>query len=326
MQQVAVITGASSGIGRATAVTLARRGTQLVLAARGIQALRQVARECEAYGVQAIAVQTDVSKEADVARLAATAVDRFGSFSVWINNAGVTALGAADDIPAETFRRVIETNYLGCVYGSQAALKQFKIQSEGTLINIASLFGAVASPYESPYIASKFAVRGLNASIREELLLDGYPDIHACTILPAAIDTPIYRNAANYTGQKVTPIGPIYPVSVVTDAILCAINEPQPEIYAGSAGKSLAAARSLLPTGLFERLFGRYIRRQHFDDEPADPTDGNAYIASRITTIGGGWGTNAPQKTRLLALAAAGAFTGLAVIWWLRRRQRRSQA
>lgn len=320
-ERTAVITGASSGIGRVTAIALAKDGYNLVLGGRNMKALRAVSKECTPYGIDAIAVQTDVTVEADVRQLAERALDRFGAVDVWINNAGVTALGAFDDIPTKVFRRIMDTNYLGSVYGSQAALKQFKAQQYGTLVNIASVFGTIGSPYESPYIASKFAVRGLTSAIRSELHLAGFPDIHVCTVLPATIDTPIYRNAANYMKQEVVPIRPIYPATAVADTILSLLDRPVPEAYVGPAGRALSTAHAILPTDWFERTFARYSARHHFMDNPAPQTDGNLFEPSQATTISGDWPVHGNSQQRRLGIAvAAGIGVGLAA-WWLLRRK-----
>ncbi len=144
---VVVITGASSGIGRATALLFARRGALVVLAARREEALREAAVECEAAGGQALVVPTDVADNGAVEELARRAVERFGRLDVWVNNAGVTSFGRFEETPQETNRRVVETNLLGAMYGAQAALRRFHDRGGGVLINVSSGFGFVGSPY-----------------------------------------------------------------------------------------------------------------------------------------------------------------------------------
>jgi NAD(P)-dependent dehydrogenase (short-subunit alcohol dehydrogenase family) len=134
---VVVITGASSGIGRAAALEFAERGSRLVLAARGVEPLSTAVSECEARGAEAIAVPTDVRDETAVGKLAQAAVSRFGCLDVWVNNAGVIAYGRFEQVPSEVFRVVIETNLMGQVNGSRAALTHFRRQGQGTLINLA---------------------------------------------------------------------------------------------------------------------------------------------------------------------------------------------
>jgi NAD(P)-dependent dehydrogenase (short-subunit alcohol dehydrogenase family) len=158
-----VITGASSGIGRAAALAFAARGSGLALAARARAPLEQIAQECEAAGTEAIWLPTDVRDEGQVADLARRAVDRFGRVDVWVNSAGVIAYGRFEDVPADVFRAVIETNLFGHVHAARAALPQFRGQRSGVLINMASVWGRVTSPDVSAYVtrAGNYADRPL---------------------------------------------------------------------------------------------------------------------------------------------------------------------
>jgi NADP-dependent 3-hydroxy acid dehydrogenase YdfG len=160
---VVVITGASSGIGRAAAHGFAREGAQLVLAARARSPLEDVAQEC---GGEPVVAPTDVRDEEAVQVLAARAVERFGRIDVWVNGAGVMVYGRFEDIPADVFRQVIETNVLGQVHGARAALAEFRRRGEGVLINMSSVWGRVTTPAVSPYVTSKFAVRAFSAAVR----------------------------------------------------------------------------------------------------------------------------------------------------------------
>ena len=151
---VVVITGASSGIGLATAQAFARRGAKLVLAARGAESLEDAAEECRRLGADAIAVPTDVSDEPSVERLAAAAIAEFGCIDVWVGAASVYSYGTFERTPAEVFRKIVETNLLGQVSGARAALPRFREQGSGTLILVGSVYSKVTSPYVSPYIAA----------------------------------------------------------------------------------------------------------------------------------------------------------------------------
>src|SRR5207253_2681943 len=166
-EKIVVITGASSGIGRATALELARRGAKLVLAARRREALRDTARSCGWHRAQVAAVECDVSDAAEVLRVAALAIDLFGRIDVWINNAGVYAMGAFDEVPEEVHERIFEVNYFGVVNGARAALPHLR-ESRGVLLNVNSALGRVGSPYLTAYVASKHAVRGFSEALRDE--------------------------------------------------------------------------------------------------------------------------------------------------------------
>jgi NAD(P)-dependent dehydrogenase (short-subunit alcohol dehydrogenase family) len=166
---VVVITGASSGIGRAAALRMARRGSSLALCARSERPLAEVAGECADAGAAVTYRALDVGDEDAVERFAAHTVDRFGRIDVWVNNAGVMAYGAFADIPADVFRQIIETNLMGQVHGARAALRRFHSQGCGVLINMSSVWGRVSTPQVTPYIVSKNAVRALSECLSGEL-------------------------------------------------------------------------------------------------------------------------------------------------------------
>jgi NAD(P)-dependent dehydrogenase (short-subunit alcohol dehydrogenase family) len=195
---VVVITGASSGMGRATALAFAQQRARLVLAARGVEALERVVAQCARMGAQAIAVPTDVTDAKAVRALAGAALRRFGGIDVWINNVGVGAVGRFEATPMEAHRRVVEANLLGHMHGAHAVLPHFRSQRSGVLINMISLGGWVATPYAGAYTASKFGLRGFSASLRQELAR--HRDIHVCGVFPAIVDTPGLEHGAHVTG------------------------------------------------------------------------------------------------------------------------------
>src|SRR4051812_20980921 len=162
--RVVVITGASSGIGRATALMLSKLGARLVLAARRQTALELLKSECEQNGASALVVPTDVTDADAVARLAKLAFEHFGQIDGWVNNAGVYAMGDFENTPDEVFRRVMETNFEGVVNGVRAVLPYLRSQKSGAIVNVASVYGAVSAPYLTAYCASKHAVRGFTSS------------------------------------------------------------------------------------------------------------------------------------------------------------------
>lgn len=312
-----VITGASSGIGRATALKFARRGASLVLAARRDHALAELASQCEAAGARAIAVPTDVTDENAVQALARRAIEEFGRIDVWVNNAAVSLFSRFEETPLDAYRRVIETNLFGYVHGARAALPYFREQGSGVLVNVSSVVGKIGQPYTSAYVASKWAIRGLSESLRQELL--DAKDIHVCTVLPASIDTPLFQHAANYTGRAVKPLKPVYEAADVADAIVKVAESPTRERMVGAAAKVQSWLHTLAP-GLAERSFGRHVERGHFQDAPAEPTPGNVFAPiAETATVSGGW---RGDDRRIGPAAAVVAIAALpAIVAWSRLRR-----
>lgn len=206
---IVVITGASSGIGRATAHAFARSGATVVLASRREPALQDTLQECERLGGRGIVVPTDVCEADQVERLCEKAVERYGRVDVWINNAAVTLFGRLEETPRDAYEKVIQTNLMGCVNGAREAIRQFREQGHGRLINVSSMVAHAGQPFTSAYVTSKWGIRGLSECLRMELA--DAPDIHVSTILPASIDTPLFQRAANYVEQPVKAMTPVYP-------------------------------------------------------------------------------------------------------------------
>jgi NAD(P)-dependent dehydrogenase (short-subunit alcohol dehydrogenase family) len=304
---VVVITGASSGIGRAAAYAFAREGSRLVLAARSAGPLQTLAEEIERMGVAALAVPTDVRDEAGVQALARAAVERFGALDVWVNCAGVIAYGRFEEVPGEVFRAVIETNLFGQVHGARAALERFRAQRSGVLINLASVWGRVTTPDVSAYATSKFAVRAFSECLRHELR--DIPDIDVATILPLAVDTPIFAHAANYSGRAVRPVPPMVDPHEVARGIVRCARSPLREVTYKRAGRALELLHSLAP-GLYGRILPAAFEAGNYGRRPMAPTAGQVLAPERgERAVDGGWRR---RGRRQLAGALIDALTGMA--------------
>lgn len=271
--KVVVITGASSGLGRAIAVELAGRGARLVLAARRLDDLEAVAAECRAAGGDAIVVDTDVTVEAQVHNLADVALDRWGQIDVWINNAGVTVFGLLEQGDFEPHRRVLETNLFGSMYGARAAIPIFREQHRGTLINIGSVLSEVGHAFVPSYVVSKFAVRGLTEALRVEVADE--PDIHVCTVIPYAMDTPHFQDAANELGERAYAMPPVQHPEKVARVVADVAERPRRVRHVPRIAALGVALHALRPR-LVERLLLDSLRTWHLDGQ-TELTEGNLY-------------------------------------------------
>jgi short-subunit dehydrogenase len=264
-------------------------------------------KEAEAYGVKALVVPADTADEAAVNKVAGAAVKNFGHLDIWINDAAVSLFAKFEEAPAEDFRRVIETNIFGYVNGARAAIKQFKNQGYGTLINVTSVNAATPQPYTSAYVASKYALRGLSESLRMELELDGLADtIQVCNAMPASIDTNLFQNAANYTGREPQALEPVYDPSYVAKHLLKLAEKPRREVIIGPAGKMMAMEHAMAPT-LYEKFVSRFIDRDHLSNRPAADTHGNLHQPIESNKgITGGWREKRLRADRMNAAMGAG--------------------
>lgn len=269
--QVVVIVGASSGIGRATALQFARQGAKVVCAARTVEALETLVVEIAAGGGEAISVPTDVAQPAAVRALARAAESRFGRIDTWVNNAAVAIWGKVEDISDEEFERVMRVNFLGQVYGVHACLPALRRAGGGVIVGVASVEGVRAVPLHAPYTASKWALRGFYDSLRMELAAEGAP-IAVTTILPGPIDTPLFEHARSKIGVMPKPPPPVYAPEVVADAIVKASTRPTREVPVGGAAVAFFAGQRLSPT-LTDAVLS--LRRVAIGEQTTDrPDDG----------------------------------------------------
>ena len=252
--------------------------------------------------------------------LARRAHAEYGRIDVWVNTAGVMAYGLFEDMPAETFRHVIDTNLMGQVHGARAVLPYFREQRRGVMVNIASVWGSVTSPYVVPYVVSKFGVRSFSECLQEGLRLErGTHDIHVCTILPQSVDTPIFRHAGNYTDRTPKPVPPVADPQRVVRAILRSVEHPRRQRTVGWWGRFLEVGHGLLP-GFYSRLVPTVMNRTAFDGEAANQGPGNIFESmpewNRVT---GDWRR---AEVRIPVAVAAASIAGAGAVIAARRVKR----
>lgn len=318
--QVIVITGASSGIGLTTARMAAKRGSRVVLAARSRDALARLTEEISSVGGLAVHVVADVSNQEDVRRIAQTAIDKFGGFDTWVNNAATGLYGRAEDIAIDDMRRLFETNLWGVIYGSLEAVKHLRTRG-GALINVGSVVSERALPLQSIYASSKQAVQGFTDALRSELEGEGAP-MSVTLVKPSAIDTPFARNARNYLRTDPVQALPVCAPDVVARAILHCAQTPVREVYAGGSGTPLTGLSYRAP-----QLAGRFMRdrakparerdespREHSGlDRPSEHLEERGGHPGRV--VKSGFHTEASVRPVIAGAVVAGAGLALASLW-----------
>lgn len=252
-EQVIVITGATSGIGLATARLAAKHGARLVLVARNEPALEQIMEELQASGAQVRAVVADVADEQRLRNAAQLAIDEFGGFDTWVNNAGVSVFGYNLQVTREDQRRVFETNFWGVVNGSTIAAEHLRNRSGGAIINLGSELSDAYAPLQGIYTASKHAVKAYTESLRAEFEYQRLP-ISVTLIKPAAMATLFVEHAKNYMDVEPKLPGPIYAPELVAEAILTAARHPRREIFVGGAAKLMSVTAKFAPNWVNRRI------------------------------------------------------------------------
>jgi NAD(P)-dependent dehydrogenase (short-subunit alcohol dehydrogenase family) len=276
--QVVVVMGASSGIGRETALRFAKRGAKVVVAARSEVGLHSLQNEIRGLGGEARAVIADVSEFEQVEAVAQRAVEEYGRLDTWVHLAAVGLFAPFDQTQPEEFRRVVEVDFMGQVYGAMAALPRIKREGSGALVHISSVVGKRSTPLESAYSASKHGVEGFLESLRVELLQEGWNSIGVTNVIPAAINTPFFTKARTKLGVKPKGFPPIYQPGVVADAILYSAEKAPREIVAGGAGKGMLLTQRLSPR-LMDAIMVRGGFGSQMTDEPKSTADPDGLFA-----------------------------------------------
>ena len=272
--RVIVVTGASSGIGRATALRAAEDGDHLVLVARGADVLEDVAHECRTSGAASVmVVPTDVGDDAAVAACFAQVRENHATIDAVVHSAGVVAYGRTEEIPAEVFDGVLRTNLIGSINVSRHALPVLRAQEAGTLVLIGSLIGHIAVPAMSPYVLSKWGVRALARQLQVENR--DLRHVHVCYVAPGGVDTPIYEQAATYDGFLGRPPPPVAGPEKVARIALRQLDHPRGRTQVNRSNDLVRFGFSALP-GVYDRLVGPLFRMAAMDvTTSVGPTTGN---------------------------------------------------
>jgi short-subunit dehydrogenase len=258
VSRVIAITGASAGIGRATALRLARDGAALAICARRADRLDAVAVEITRAGGQALPIVADVTRADDMNRLVARSVERFGRLDVMMCNAGFGIAGAIDDIAPDQMQKLMDINYTGTYHATRAALPLFRRQRSGHVIMVSSIVGKRGVPFMGAYSATKFAQVGLAECLRSELRGSG---IHVSVVYPVSTETEFFEVMSRETGTAVTrAMGPRQSVEQVADAIAKAIRRPVPEVYPHAKSRALVILNALAP-GITDGIVKRFGRK-----------------------------------------------------------------
>jgi short-subunit dehydrogenase len=273
--QVIVVTGASSGIGLATALAAAERGARVVLAARSDRTLTDVVESINEAGGEAIAVVADVSNRADCDRIVEAALARFGRIDTWVNNAGVAIYGRLEDVSEQDSRRLFDVNFWGIVNGSLAVLPTLRALG-GALINVGSEVSDAFVPLQGMYSASKHAVKGFTDALRLEVEELDHAPVSVTLIQPTAVDTPYPQHAKNYMSEEPKLPTPQIEPEQVAEAILRAAQSHERDVRVGTGATINTIAAKVMPGRLMDKLFAKQAGRQQYDEPPRDP-EGTLY-------------------------------------------------
>lgn len=275
-QQVVAVVGASSGIGRVTALRFAQQGAKLVIAARSQSGLASLVDEISQLGAEAIAVPADVAVFEQVKTIADKAVERYGRLDTWVHLAATAVIARFEQMTPDEFKRVIEVNLMGQVYGAMVALPHLRREGRGALIHVTSVEARRSLPLQSAYSSSKHGVEGFLDSLRVELQHDGVP-ISVTNVMPAVINTPFYNKARTKLGVKPTGIPPYYQPELVADAILHVAKHPMREIIVGDIGHVLDLLQKTVPQLVDTLLQLVAIEGQRTQEPKREEDDNNLF-------------------------------------------------
>jgi len=273
--QRVLITGASSGIGRATAIELAGRGSRLVLVARGDESLEEAAAEARTAGARAVLVRTaDVTDPDAVQAAVDDAVAEFGGLDVVVHAAQVMAYGRIEDVPREVYEQVVDVSLHGTANVARSVLALFRTQGAGHLVVVNSLLGNIATPLLGSYVTAKWGQLGLIRVLQQETR--DAPGISVSAVQPGGVDTPIYFQAGSWTGSTGRPPPPVYSPQRVARAVLSTVDRPRRIVQAGLFNPVITAGFRLLP-GVFDVLVGPLLQRMAIANDDVPPTEGNVF-------------------------------------------------
>jgi NAD(P)-dependent dehydrogenase (short-subunit alcohol dehydrogenase family) len=267
--QVVVVTGASSGVGRATVRAFARRGASVGLIARGPEGLEAAAKDAQSEGGRALVLAADVAKPDEVEEAASRAEEELGPIDVWVNNAMTSVFAPFTEISAEEFRRVTEVTYLGVVHGTMAALRRMRPRDGGSIVQVGSALAYRSIPLQSAYCGAKHAIRGFTDSLRCELIHDR-SNVRLTMVQLPALNTPQFDVVLSRLPRKAQPVPPIYQPEVAAEAIVWASEHDRREVWVGGTTLATITADRVMP-GLLDAYLGRTGFDSQQTDEQADP-------------------------------------------------------
>lgn len=310
-EQVIVITGASSGIGLATAREAARQGARLALVSRNESVLKQIAAEIAESGGEAIPIVADVGQRADLQRAADIVQERFGGFDTWVNNAGVSVYGRLEEVRDEDHLRLFLTNFWGTVFGSLVALPVLRRRG-GALINIGSEASDHALPLQGMYSASKHAVKGFTDALRMELILEKAP-VSVTLIKPAGIDTPYTTHARNYLDEEPAVPPPVYAPEEVAHAILHAATHAKRDIHVGGSSRVMHTLARVAP-GALDHVGAPLVAKLQTRDAPAQPRPDSLHVSHAAGRVRGDYPGRVMRRSLYTRTSLHPGLTGALVL------------
>ena len=273
---IVVVTGASAGIGRATAIAFAKRGCRIALLARGSEGLAAARQDVERAGGSALAIPTDVADFAQVEAAAAQVEREWGGIDVWVNNAMATIFCDFLDIAPADFRRATEVTYLGAVWGTRTALKRMKPRDRGVIVQVGSALAYRSIPLQSAYCGAKSALRGFTDSLRSELI-HAASAVHLTMVHLSAFNTPQFDIARNCTGYRAKPLGKVFQPEVAAEAIVWAATHRRRELWVGLPAAEAIVGTRVIPGVLDHTLAREAYDGQHTDEPLPQPRRDNLY-------------------------------------------------